>query len=190
MKFNGEISVRSLVIISVQTIAFLLVTGVIMVVLAGYAAAQTVEEKEPNPPIICLYHPETLMVRDPAARQVMVAFRFNGWPQMHPALPNIRREWASKNYYRQFEAIQASIQYSIYNAQMVEEAKRVSIRDYYPVNPPEGLPNWSLDKLIRVWLWSTNFADQNLAARSLGRVIESPLNRACNPWRPYQGEWR
>lgn len=164
---------------------------VFFILLAGLAGnAQTLPTPQ-DAPTICLYHPETLVKTNPAGRPVIIQVRSTYGTTTADALPYIRREWSSGDPYRQSDAIAAAVMYSIaLHPQRIQAAKGVPISSYLYANALTIAPTPTLYDAWFRYMFGGNAMQRANSASVLGLAIESPLNRDCNPWRSYQGEWR
>lgn len=164
---------------------FILLAG-----LVGRAQTPTLPTTEESP-TICLYHPETLARTNPAGRPVIIQVRSTYGTTTADAIPYIRREWASGDPYRQADAIAAAVMYSIaLHPYKLQAAKGVPVSSYLYANALTIAPTPTLYDAWFRYMFSGNALQRANSASVLGLAINSPLNRDCNPWRSYQGEWR
>lgn len=161
---------------------FMLLAG-----LVGRAQTPTPQDA----PTICLYHPETLAKTNPAGRPVTIQVRSTYGTTTADAVPYIRREWASGDPYRQSDAIAAAVMLSIaLHPLRLQAAKGVPVASYLIGNALTIAPTPSLYDVWSRYMFSGNALQRANSASALRLAIDSPLNRDCNPWRSYQGEWR
>lgn len=176
---------RRLVDLRPRTYALLLIGWVLLwAVLLGIASVAFGQSPAPLSvaPEVCLVHPETILRDDPAGRPVVAWVRPAGYPVQVDA-----RDFLRHNSRRApVESAAVAAQYSIaLHRLQVSAARGVSLRAYLPEEPTA--PDVSLYSAVWGYLWSGHPLQRSNLAYWLTRAVESPANRACNPWRNYGG---
>ena len=177
-------------------IFIVLVSTALSPLLSVQATAQTpvpdvipIDEGKGDPKSsVCLYHPETL-IRNRSFFSVKdgIIFYTDGtyWPRPTTALAFIVYEWSSNNYNRKVSAAAASIQFSLNTSNLRALALVTPIHHYTPYLNPKEVPQMTLDSLLKRYLFSGNNNERNTINFWILEIVNSSVNRSCNPWYPY-----
>lgn len=131
-------------------------------------------------PSICIYHPQTLLTANPAQRQIIVQISDKGYVEPVDALAYIRTVYRSEDPQVRRHAFPAAVQYSIYKWEMIEQARQINLRAYFPYMIRKDISDRSITSaLFRYWFGGT-LQIRSQAIYDLSEITNSFVNRDCN----------